>query len=434
MSSLVAQSAALLLVLLFLSAFFSASETAITSSGRGKILALIERYPYQKRFFEWLLKDVQRALTIVLISNNLVNIAASAVGTTLAIATIGQGGVLLAVPLMTALIVIFGEVFPKSVAIIQSDFVLVFSLPFLRLLDILLAPFVWLMIAAVRLLGLLFKVDLKARHPFVTREEFEQMVNIGEESGALEEVERRMIHGIISFEETRVYEIMVPRTDMDAVPSNCTVAEAMKVFQEHGHSRVPVFEENLDDIVGILYVKDTIPNLLAGELETPVSSIMRNALFVPESMRVVELFNNMKGKHVHMAIVVDEYGGVAGIATLEDLLEEIVGEIQDEYDKEKPSFTPEEDGSYLVQGHVSLEDLSDLLEASFESEDAESLGGLVLSISGDFPSPGEKIHYRSPDGAGNWEIEVLEVEDHRIKLLRLLPKERGYFIPPEVVE
>nr|HPR90913.1 CNNM domain-containing protein [Synergistaceae bacterium] len=178
MSSLVAQSAALLLVLLFLSAFFSASETAITSSGRGKILALIERYPYQKRFFEWLLKDVQRALTIVLISNNLVNIAASAVGTTLAIATIGQGGVLLAVPLMTALIVIFGEVFPKSVAIIQSDFVLVFSLPFLRLLDILLAPFVWLMIAAVRLLGLLFKVDLKARHPFVTREEFEQMVNI----------------------------------------------------------------------------------------------------------------------------------------------------------------------------------------------------------------------------------------------------------------
>ena len=170
---------------------------------------------------------------------------------------------------MTALIVFFGEVFPKSVAIIQSDFVLVFSLPFLRLLDILLAPFVWLMIAAVRLLGLLFKVDLKARHPFVTREEFEQMVNIGEESGALEEVERRMIHGIISFEETRVYEIMVPRTDMDAVPSNCTVAEAMKVFQEHGHSRVPVFEENLDDIVGILYVKDTIPNLLAGSSKPP---------------------------------------------------------------------------------------------------------------------------------------------------------------------
>jgi len=433
-SSLAAQSAALLLVLLFLSAFFSASETAITSSGRGKILALIDRYPYQKRFFEWLLKDVQRALTIVLISNNLVNIAASAVATSLAISVIGQHGVFLAVGLMTLLIVVFGEIFPKSAAILRSDTVLVFSLPVLRLLDIVLAPFLWIMLAAVRLLGVLFKVDLKARHPFVTREEFEQMVNIGEESGALEEVERRMIHGIISFEETRVYEIMVPRTDMDAVPADCTVGEAMKVFQEHGHSRVPVFEENLDDIVGILYVKDTIPNLLAGELEAPVSSIMRNALFVPESMRVVELFNNMKGKHVHMAIVVDEYGGVAGIATLEDLLEEIVGEIQDEYDKEKPSFTTEDDGSYLVQGHVSLEDLSDLLEAPFESEDAESLGGLVLSISGDFPAPGEKILYRSPDGAGNWEIEVLEVEDHRIKLLRLLPKERGYFIPPEVVE
>jgi len=431
---LAVQSTVILLVLLFLSAFFSASETAITSSGRGKILSLIERYPYQRRFFEWLLGDIQRALTIVLISNNLVNIAASAVATSLAITLIGQGGVFLAVGLMTVLIVIFGEIFPKSVAILRSDAMLVFSLPMLRLLDILLAPFLWAMLAVVKFLGVLFKVDLKARHPFVTREEFEQMVNIGEESGALEEVERRMIHGIISFEETRVYEIMVPRTDMDAVPSTCTIAEAMKVFQEHGHSRVPVFEENLDDIVGILYVKDTIPSLLAGELEAPVSSVMRDALFVPESMRVVELFNNMKGRHVHMAIVVDEYGGVAGIATLEDLLEEIVGEIQDEYDKENPSFLAEEDGSYLVQGHVSLEDLSDLLEASFESEDAESLGGLVLSISGDFPSTGEKILYRCPDGEGNWEIEVLEVEDHRIKLLRLLPKERGYFIPPEVVE
>jgi len=408
-----AESFLILTVLLLLSAFFSASETAITSSGRGKILALIERYPYLKGFFTWLLRDIQRVLTIVLIANNLVNIAASAVATSLAIGAFGAKGVIIAVPAMTALIVIFGEIFPKSVAIIKSDTMLVFSLPLLRMLDILFAPFLWIMLWVVRGLGVLLKVDLKARHPFVTREEFEQMVNIGEESGALEEVERRMIHGIISFEETRVYEIMVPRTDMDAVASG----------------RVPVYDESPDDIVGILYVKDTIPSLMAGDLSLPVSEIMRDALFVPESMRVVELFNTMKGRHVHMAIVVDEYGGVAGIATLEDLLEEIVGEIQDEYDKEKPTLLPEEDGSYLVQGHLGLEDLSDFLESSFESEDAESLGGLVLSISGDFPSPGEKILYTSPSGGRLWEIEVLEVEDHRIKLLRLRPKEQGFFFP-----
>jgi CBS domain containing-hemolysin-like protein len=426
---LLTESVLLLILLLVLSAFFSASETAITSSGRGKILALMERYPYQKRFFDWLLRDIQRALTIVLISNNLVNIAASAVATSLAIMLLGQGGLIVSVGVMTVLIVVFGEIFPKSVAIVRSDSILAFSLPLLRLLDILLAPFLWIMVHIVRGLGVIFKVDLKARHPFVTREEFEQMVNIGEESGALEEVERKMIHGIISFEETRVYEIMVPRTDMDAVSSEATVSEAMKIFQEHGHSRVPVYDESPDDIVGILYVKDTIPSLLAGNLSVPVSSIMRQALFVPESMRVVELFNTMKGRHVHMAIVVDEYGGVAGIATLEDLLEEIVGEIQDEYDKEKPTLLPEDDGSWLVQGHLGLEDLSDFLGSSFESEDAESLGGLVLSISGDFPSPGETVHYRSHSDGKVWEIEVLEVEDHRIKLLRLRPKEKGFFFP-----
>jgi CBS domain containing-hemolysin-like protein len=423
------ESILLLILLLALSAFFSASETAITSSGRGKILALIERYPYQKRFFDWLLLDIQRALTIVLISNNLVNIAASAVATSLAIMLLGQSGLIVSVGVMTVLIVVFGEIFPKSVAIVRSDVVLAYSLPLLRLLDIILAPFLWVMLHVVNGLGVIFKVDLKARHPFVTREEFEQMVNMGEESGALEEVERKMIHGIISFEETRVYEIMVPRTDMDAVSSDATVCEAMRIFQEHGHSRVPVFDESPDDIVGILYVKDTIPSLLEGDLSVPVSSIMRQALFVPESMRVVELFNTMKGRHVHMAIVVDEYGGVAGIATLEDLLEEIVGEIQDEYDKEKPTLLPEEDGSYLVQGHLGLEDLSDFLGSSFESEDAESLGGLVLSISGDFPSPGEKVHYTSHSDAKVWEIEVLEVEDHRIKLLRLRPKGKGFFFP-----
>jgi len=424
----------LLVVLLSLSAFFSAAETAITSSGRGKILALTERFPYRKRFFDWLLQDVQRVLTIVLISNNLVNIAASAIAASLSIAIMGQAGVLVVVPLMTALIVVFGEVFPKSVAIVNQDTILVMSLPFLRLLDILLAPFLWLLLAVVKMLGALFKVEVKGRHPFVTREEFEQMVNIGQESGAIEEVERKMIHGVISFEETRVYEIMVPRTDMDAVQADCTLEEAITVFLEHGHSRIPVFRENLDDIVGILYVKDTIPHLLQGKISSPVSSIMREALFVPESMRVVELFNNMKGKHIHMGVAVDEYGGVAGIATLEDLLEEIVGEIQDEYDKDTPSLTAREDGSYIVQGTVGLEDLSEMLGSYFESEEAESLAGLVLSISGDFPSPGERFIYDPGDGQGSWEIEVVEVEDHRIKLLRLIPKEPEELSASEDIE
>jgi CBS domain containing-hemolysin-like protein len=401
-------------VLLVLSAVFSASETGITSSGRGKLLALQERHPFSKTFLAWLLADVQRALTITLISNNLVNIAASAVATSLAIMLFGSSGVWLSVVCMTFLIVLFGEILPKTVAIVRSESTLLVTIPVIRFIGFILFPFIWLMMGIVRIIGVVFGVDLKNQHTFITREEIEQMVNIGEASGVFEEVERKMIHGVIAFEETRVYEIMVPRTDMDAIPLNATVTDAVALFEKHGHSRVPVFRDSFDDIVGILYFKDMIPPLHEGRTDMPIGNIIRDALFVPDTMKIVELFNIMRGKHTHMAIVVDEYGGVAGIISLEDLLEEIVGEIQDEYDSEKPSLVKEPDGTYLVQGHVGLEDLSDMLSDVFESEDAESIGGLVLSISGDFPDMGEKVHY------GHWTIEVIEVEDHRIKLLRLI--------------
>jgi CBS domain containing-hemolysin-like protein len=401
-----------LLFLLLLSAFFSSAETAITAAGRGKLLALQERHPFQRRFFQWLVGDTQRALTITLVSNNLVNIAASAVATSLAIILFGHKGVFGAVIIMTVVIVIFGEILPKSIAIIKSESILLVTLPILRFLGLIFAPFIWIMNHFVRMIGLLFGVDLKTQHPFVTREEIEQMVNIGEASGALEAVERKMIHGIISFEETRVYEIMIPRTDMNAIASNATIGESVSIFQEFGHSRVPVYGESLDDIEGILYVKDTIPYLYSGMSEEPVSKLKRDALFVPETMKIVDVFNIMKNRHVHMAIVVDEYGGTAGLVTLEDLLEEIVGEIQDEYDSETAPVLKETGGNYLVQANVSLEDLSEILNYSFESEDAESVGGLILALTGGFPEKGAILQY------GKWEIEVLDVEDHRIKLLR----------------
>ena len=401
-----------LFFLLLLSAFFSSAETAITSSGRGKLLALQERHPYQRRFLQWLVGDVQRALTITLVSNNLVNIAASAVATSLAILLFGHKSVFWAVIIMTIVIVVFGEILPKSIAIVRSEPILIITLPILRFLGFLFAPFIRTMNQFVRFLGILVGVDLKAQHTFVTREEIEQMVNIGEASGALEAVERKMIHGIISFEETRVYEIMIPRTDMNAIASDATIRDSVTIFQEHGHSRVPVYDESLDDIVGILYVKDTIPYLASGDVEVVVSKLQREALFVPETMRIVEVFNIMKIRHVHMAIVVDEYGGTAGLVTLEDLLEEIVGEIQDEYDSETSPVLSETAGNYLVQGNVSLEDLSEIIGDTFESEDAESVAGLVLSLSGGFPEKGTIFQY------GKWEIEVLDVEDHRIKLLR----------------
>lgn len=222
-----------------------------------------------------------------------------------------------------------------------------------------------------------------------------------------------MIHGVISFEETRVYEIMVPRTDMVAVSGETTLGEAVKVFEDYGHSRVPVFEGNVDNITGILYVKDVMRVIVAGKLDAPVKEFKRDALFVPETMKIADLFDVMRSKRVHMAIVVDEYGGTAGLVTLEDLLEEIVGEIQDEYDSETPMVVKKEDGSYMVKGYIGLEDLSEVLDYNFESDEADTLGGLILAISGQFPEQGQHFRY------GPWDIEVVEVSKHRIKQVRL---------------
>ncbi len=403
----------LLLLLLSLSSLFSFSETAITSTGRGKLLALQEKYPKSRNAIGWLIDNVQSVLTVTLILNNLVNIAATTVATALLIRLAGGRGLWLSVVVMTLLIVIFGEILPKTIAVARPEGLLLKVLSPLRLISRIMFPINAVILAIVRGIGSLFGVDLRSQHPFVTREEIEQMVTIGGDTGALEEEERKMIHGVIAFEETRAHEIMVPRMDVVSVPHNMTVFEAVSIFQEHGHSRLPIHKESLDHVVGILYVKDLIASLVSGMGDQAVSALKREAMFVPETMKIAQLFGIMKGKRVHMAVVVDEYGGTAGILTLEDLLEEIVGEIQDEYDEENPDIVKEGEGTYLVMGHVNLEDLSEALAYPFESEDVFSVAGFILALAGRFPDEGQVLEF------GPWNIEILEVEDHRIKLLRL---------------
>lgn len=414
MSDDVTGNVVLLLFCLSLSFFFSSVETAITATRRARLLALKDTHANRAKLFDWVLNEPQRALTVTLVGNNIVNIAASAFATSLAIRLMGNTGTWLAVALMTLIIVVFCEILPKSIAITCPERILTTTLPVLKKLNNLLAPVLWLTSRLVQSIGKLFGMDLSSKNPFVTREEIEHIVNVGEETGALEEDERRMIHGVISFEETRVSEVMVPRTDMVAVPSSLTVGKAVETFRETGHSRMPVYEGDLDHIVGILYVKDLLEHLAQGRVQEPISTLHRPPLFVPETMKTSEIFEIMKKGRVHMAIVVDEYGGTAGLVTLEDLLEEIVGEIQDEYDRETPPILQEDEGCFLVQGHVNLEDLSEALDSHFESEDVDTVAGLVLALAGDFPKPGQRLDY------GPWEIEVVEVKGHRITQVRLI--------------
>lgn len=403
------------IALFLLSAFFSGAETSITATGTGKLRTFIEtgKYKYLNTTFRWLINDTQEALTVCLIANNVVNISLSALASSVVMSLFGAGGIVVVVPVMTVLIVIFGEILPKSAAMVYSENVLIVAAPILRVLAFLITPVAWAMRKCVTGIGYLLHINLGSQQVFVTRDEIEQFVKIGEESGALEANERRMIDGIIDFDETRVHEIMIPRTDMIAIEADATLGEAVRLFIEEGHSRIPVYQESPDNIIGILYVKDTLKNLSDGDLSSGVRELLRKPIFVPETIRTAELLENMRREHKHIAVIVDEYGGVAGIVTMEDILEQIVGEIQDEYDEESPEIQKLDDGSYQVQGMTSLDALNDELGTDFHSDDAETIGGLVLTISGSFPDEGEIFHYEG------WTIRVAALEDHRITMLNL---------------
>jgi CBS domain containing-hemolysin-like protein len=291
----------------------------------------------------------------------------------------------------------------------------------IRFFSIILWPAVYAVQRFILFIGGLLGLKLDTFNSFVTREDLEIMVNESGESGAIEEDERKMISGVISFEETRVSEVMVPRTDMKAISSDTTVARAAAIFLESGHSRVPVYEKELDKITGVLYVKDLLEPLARGALEDGVGPFQRNPLFIPETIKTDEAFELMKKSKIHIAIVVDEYGGTAGLVSLEDLLEEIVGDIQDEYDDEMPDVLEEQDGVYLVQGYVNLDELSETMGYPFEFEDVDTVAGMLLSLKGNFPEEGEYVEY------GPWKIQAVEVQDHRILQVRIerAPNEGG---------
>ena len=415
MSSDVAGSMILLAVLLVFSMYFSMTETSITAAGKGKLLAMADDYPHRRKGLLWLSDNIAKAINVTLIGNNLVNIGASAAATAAAISLFGSAGPLAAVAVMTVLIVIFCEIIPKNIAIAKRENVLLFCLPFLRVCSFVLAPVTFLMQMILKIIGKITGTDMVSYSSLISREEIDHIVSESSASGALEEEERKMIHGVIAFEDTRVSEVMAPRTDMYAIDESDGAEEAVKILIESGHSRIPVYNEDLDNITGVLYAKDLLAPLSRGEKDISVRSIMRKPMYVPETMKTDEVLDIMKKSRKHMAIVVDEYGGTAGLVTLEDLIEEIIGDIQDEYDKETPEIIKERDGSYVVQGQVNLEDLSEALDYPFDNifEEVDTLAGMILEITGNFPSSGQVVAY------GPWEIKALNVQNHRILEARI---------------
>lgn len=416
-------------ICLLVSAFFSGSETALTSMSKLRVKRLFSEGEGAYQKLEPWLKEPNRFLATILIGNNFVNILASVIAAHLCelillewfqVTNAVAYGSAMAVAITTFLLLVFGEIVPKT---FSKEHAVSISLKVIGPLDTMykiLRPFigffVWISNLIIRLTG-----GREIREvPLLTEDDVRTLIELSEKEGVLEEDEREMIHSIIDFGETYAKEIMTPRVDIQAIQVNLGLEEVRREAICKGHSRIPVYEENLDQIVGILFVKDLL-RVENGDRETfNLRNIVRPALFVPKSKKVDDLLQTFQTEKNHMAIVVDEYGLTAGLVTIEDVLEEIVGDIQDEYDQELPDYEIQNDGSILADAKIDLDILSEVLSIEFPEEDVETLGGFISSLLGEVPPAGEKVEFK------NHQFIVLESDERkirRVKIVKLPPHE-----------
>ena len=390
------------------------SETALMSLSKIRIRHMVEEGVKGSKLVEKLIEDPNRLLGAILIGNNIVNIGASAIATSLAVKIFNgsESAVAVATAIMTVLVLIFGEITPKSIAKQKSEQVALKVSKPVQFCVAIFKPFVAMFTAISSVFIRLFGGDPKATEPFITEEELKTMVGVSEEEGVLEDVEKEMIFNVFDFADLQVKDVMVQRVDVTAIDVNDGYEEILKVIKEDQFSRIPVYDDTIDDIVGVLNVKDLI---IADKRDCKfkVTDYMREPLYTFEFKKITELFNEMKKSRNHMAVVLDEYGGTVGIVTIEDVVEEIVGDIEDEYDKERELIEVIKEDEYIVEGSARLDDISDLIGVNMESEEFDSVGGLVIGELGRIPEAQEEVTI------GRIRFVVEEVEKNRIMKVRI---------------
>lgn len=397
----------ILLALLALSSIFSSSETAITAVSLSKIRQLREENEKQAELLKRVKIKMGDILSTILIGNNIVNIAATAIlaDLTNGILTsrppgvLGDNATLITTIVMTVLILIFGEITPKSFA---SQNPVKVAVRVARPLEVLSVIFKPLLIVLTKITNIVIKGlggEVLKNGPFVTEEEIRSLVDVGEEEGILQYQEKEMIQNIFEIDDLEVGEVMLPRIDMIALESESTIKEALDLIIDCGHSRIPVYKENIDDIIGVLYAKDLLPFSLfkydSEELrEKSITELMRPAYYVPETKKANLLLKELQLKQTHMAIVLDEYGGTEGLVTIEDILEQIVGDIFDEYDNEVDSVSKIDEDTYEIQADISLEEINERFNLDLPEEDFDSLGGYIFNTLGRVPVIGDKLEQK----------------------------------------
>ena len=379
----------ILIILICLSAFFSSAETSMTTVNKIRIQALADQGDKKALTLLNVIEDSGKLLSTILIGNNIVNISASSLATTLTMRLFGNTAVSISTGIITLLVLIFGEITPKTLATVHAEKMALSYAKVIRILMFILTPVIFIVNKLAQGVLTLMRIDSNVKGTTITEHELRTLVNVGHEEGVIESEERQMIYNVFDFGDSQAEDVMIPRIDVTFADVNSSYEDLVALFRDEKYTRFPVFEDTTDNIIGIVNVKDL---LLTNKEDFSVRKILREAYFTYEYKRTSELLMEMKEHSVTFAIVLDEYGATSGIVTLEDLIEEIVGDIHDEYDSEEEELheiIP--DREYIALGSARLDDLDEILHLNIASDDYDSIGGYIIEQLDRFPTAGESV-------------------------------------------
>lgn len=397
---------------IMLSAFFSSSETALTSLNIFKIRQMekngVDKAPLVRKLDE----NIGSVLTTILIGNNIVNIVTTTVATLFFTDVMGPRGAVISPIILTIVVLIFGEVTPKNIAAANSEKLALKVASPIRFLDVIFKPISFLLGKITGLISSAF-ISEEENSNLVTEEDLKTIVDVSEEQGVINNEESEMINNVFEFGNSDVSDIMTPRTNMEAIAVDCDQEELNELLKNTNHSRIPVYGKNIDNIVGILHMKDIVSSIAEGK-QLNLEDIIRPAFYVYDNMHIFDLFTNMRSENVSLAIVIDEYGGTSGLVTIEDIVEELVGEIDDEYDTDEKDIFKVDERTFLVKPSLHLSDFNDYFDVELEEFKNDSIGGYVIDRLARIPVEGDIVEVDNMiltvDKVDRYKIEMLKVE------------------------
>lgn len=409
-----------IILLILLSAFFSSAETALTTVNKFTLRSMADNGNKRASRVLKLISNSDKLISTILIGNNIVNISASALATTLTTNLFGSKAVGIATGILTLLILLFGEITPKTLAQNNSVKMSILYVDVVRFLVYIFTPFVFIINKISHVIFRILRMDTNGSAKSITEDELITMVNVSEEEGVIENKEKEMITNVVDFGDSRVRDIMIPRTDVTMVPVTATYDELLKQYMEVPYTRLPVYKDSRDNVIGILHVKDLFFYKATHDINNfDVTNIVREPFYVYEFQKTNDLLANMKSSSNSIGIVLDEYGVCVGLISMEDLIEEIIGDIKDEYDDaEHNNIVKIDDAHYSIDGGIKLDDLNDALDLDIESEDYDSIGGYIIQLLDHLPSVGDT----ASDGVISCKVTKLDKNRVSRVLLEILPK------------